>query len=76
MQNAVGKDGSTLRTKILILIGIFTVLFLHNTYFQLRQIDTNSNFSCASGFTKPFMKPDVQRRQEGYRIPKSESLTN
>ena len=74
MRNAVGKYSSTLRTKILILLGIITVLSIHNTFFQLRQIDTNSKFTCVSAFNKPFMKPDAERRQEGNRIPKSESF--
>jgi hypothetical protein len=74
MRNAVGKHSSTLRTKILILLGIITVLLIHNTYFQLRQIEPNSKFTCVSAFNKPFVKPDDQRRQEGYRIPKSESF--
>lgn len=76
MRNAVGKYSSTLRTKILILLGITTVLFVHNLFFQLRQINSNSKFTCVSAFNKPFMKPDLDRRREGYRIPKSESLTN
>lgn len=76
MQNAVGKYSSTLRTKILMLIGILTALLIHNVYFQLRQLDTPSNYSCVSAFNKPFMKPDAERRQEGYKIPKSQSLTN
>lgn len=76
MRNAVGKFSSTLRTKILILLGLLSVLLIHNTYFQLRQLDTSSNYSCVSAFNKPFMKPDADRRQEGYRIPKSKSLTN
>jgi hypothetical protein len=73
MRNAVGKDSSTLRTIILYTFGLLTFLFVHDTFFQLRQINQTSNFSCARGFTKPFMKPDAERRQEGYRIPKSES---
>ena len=74
MRNAVGKYSSTLRTKILIILGITSVLFIHNTYFQLRQIDPKSKFTCVSAFNKPFMKPDFERRQEGYKQPKSESF--
>lgn len=73
MRNAVDKDGSTLRTIILYTFVLTFILFLHNMFFQLRQFDTTRNFSCYPGFAKPFMKPDAERRQEGYRIPKSES---
>ena len=76
MQNAVDKSSSTLRTIFLYLLGLLTVLLIHGTYFQLRQPDTTKNFSCVSAFNKPFVKPDAERRQEGYNIPKSESLTN
>lgn len=74
MHNAVGKYSSTLRTKILILLGLLTVLLIHNTYFQLRQLDNPiSNRACYQ--TKPFMKPDLERQPPVSRIPKSESLT-
>ena len=72
MHNAVGKFSSTLRTKILILLGLLTLVLVHNTIFQLRQLDNpTKSWSCYQ--KTPFMKPE-DRRPEGSKIPKSESF--
>lgn len=73
MHNAVGKYSSTLRTKILILFVLLSILLIHNTFFQLRQLDNpSSKWGCYQN--RPFMKPDFERRPEVSRTPKSESF--
>ena len=62
MQNAVGKYSSTLRTMILYTFVISSLLILHNTFFQLRDINL-SNKSCFTS-SLPFMKPDFERKSK------------